>query len=111
VEKAKIDKEILQSKKSDAIEKLALNLANNQTNYDIANSQIATKAKARQIAKLALTQAEKEFRYGTIKSSQLIEAENDLESAELDYQTAVFNQRRSAVELMKSTQNLHIEEL
>ncbi|HPZ26212.1 MAG TPA: TolC family protein, partial [Kaistella sp.] len=87
------------------------NLANNQTNYDIANSQIATKAKARQIAKLALTQAEKEFRYGTIKSSQLIEAENDLESAELDYQTAVFNQRRSAVELMKSTQNLHIEEL
>ena len=111
VEKAKIDKEILQSKKSDAIDKLALNLANNQTNYDIANSQIATKAKARQIAKLALTQAEKEFRYGTIKSSQLIEAENDLESAELDYQTAVFNQRRSAVELMKSTQNLHIEEL
>ena len=111
VEKAKIDKEILQSKKSDAIDKLALNLANNQTNYDIANSQIATKAKARQIAKLALTQAEKEFRYGTIKSSQLIEAENDLETAELDYQTAVFNQRRSAVELMKSTQNLNIEDL
>jgi hypothetical protein len=93
------------------LDKLALNLANNQTNYDIANSQIATKAKARQIAKLALTQAEKEFRYGTIKSSQLIEAENDLETAELDYQTAVFNQRRSAVELMKSTQNLNIEDL
>ena len=42
VEKAKIDKEILQTKKSDALDKLALNLANNQINYDIANSQIAT---------------------------------------------------------------------
>jgi outer membrane protein TolC len=69
------------------------------------------KAKARQIARNALTQAEKEFRYGLIKSTQLIEAENDLENAELEYQTAVFNQRRAAVELMKSTQNLSIEKL
>lgn len=111
VEKAKIEREILESKKSDAERKLQLNLANNQTNYNIADSQIEMKAKARQIAKNALTQAEKEFRYGLIKSTQLIEAENDLENAELEYQTAVFNQRRAAVELMKSTQNLSIEKL
>lgn len=111
VEKAKIDKEILESKKADALRKLELNLANNQTNYNIANSQISTKIKAKQIAKNALNQAEKEFRYGTIKSSQLIEAENDLQNAELDYQTAIFNQRRSAIELMKSTENLDLEKL
>ena len=111
VEKAKIEKEILESKKSDAHKKLQLNLANNQTNYNIADSQVEMKAKAKQIAKNALTQAEKEFRYGLIKSSQLIEAENDLENAELEYQTAIFNQRRSAIELMKSTQNLSIEKL
>lgn len=111
VEKAKIDKEILESKKADALRKLELNLTNNQTNYDIANSQIPVKAKAKEIAKNALIQAEKEFRYGTIKSSQLIEAGNDLESAELDYQNAIFNQRRSAVELMKSTENLEIQKL
>lgn len=111
IEKAKIEKEILISKKSDAEKKLQLNLANNQTNYDIATSQIEMKAKAKQIAKNALKQAEKEFRYGLIKSSQLIEAENDVENAELEYQTAVFNQRRAAVELMKSTQNLIIEKL
>lgn len=111
IEKAKIEKEILESKKSDAERKLQLNLANNQTNYNIAYSQIEMKAKARQIAKNALTQAEKEFRYGLIKSTQLIEAENDLETAELEYKTAVFNQRRAAVELMKSTQNLSIEKL
>lgn len=111
IEKAKIEKEILESKRSDAERKLQLNLANSQTNYNIANSQIEMKTKARQIARNALNQAEKEFRYGLIKSSQLIEAENDLETAELDYQTAIFNQRRAAVELMKSTQNLSIDKL
>ena len=111
VEKAKIEREILESKKSDTERKLQLNLANNQTNYNIANAQVDLKATAKQIAKNALTQAEKEFRYGLIKATQLIEAENDLEVAELDYQTAIFNQRRAAIELMKSTQNLNLEKL
>jgi outer membrane protein TolC len=54
---------------------------------------------------------EKEFRYGTKTSSALIEAENDLENAEFELQNAIFNQRRTAIELMKSTQNLQIEKL
>lgn len=111
VEKAKIDREILESKKRDATKKLKLNLANNQTNYTLANAQIKLKEKARDIARKGLEQVEKEFRYGTKTSAALIEAENDLESAELDLATAIFNQRRSAVELMKSTQNLEIDKL
>ena len=58
-----------------------------------------------------MVQAEKEFRYGMAKSTQLIEAENDLEAAELDYQNAIFNQRRAAIELMKSTQELDVTKL
>ncbi|QOW09644.1 TolC family protein [Kaistella flava (ex Peng et al. 2021)] len=111
VEKAKIEKEILENKKRDASKKLNLNLANNQTNYTIANAQIKLKEKSREIAKEGLEQVEKEFRYGTKTSSALIDAENDLENAELELQTAIFNQRRSAIELMKSTQNLQIEKL
>lgn len=111
VEKAKIEKEILENKKHDAAKKLNLNLANSQTNYAIANAQIKLKEKAREIAKQGLEQIEKEFRYGTKTSSALIEAENDLENAELEFQTAVFNQRRSAIELMKATQNLQVEKL
>ncbi|MDP2454596.1 MULTISPECIES: TolC family protein [unclassified Kaistella] len=111
VEKAKIEKEILENKKRDASKKLNLNLANNQTNYTIANAQIKLKEKSREIAKQGLEQVEKEFRYGTKTSSALIDAENDLENAELEYQNAIFNQRRSAIELMKSTQNLQIEKL
>ncbi|AMA50591.1 MULTISPECIES: TolC family protein [Flavobacterium] len=111
IEKTKIEKEILENKKSDAERKLSLNLANNQTLYNIANAQINLKAKAKEIAQNAFDQAEKEFKYGLIKSNQLIEAENDLQMAELEYQTSIFNQRRAAIELMKSTQSLDIQKL
>ncbi|WP_300671005.1 TolC family protein [Soonwooa sp.] len=111
VEGAKINKEILENKKRDAQKKLKLNLANNQTNYDIADAQITLKAKAKSIAKIALENVEKEFRYGTKKSSDLIDAENDLQTAELEYETAIYNQRRSAIELMKATHNLDINKL
>lgn len=111
VEKAKIEKEILENKVRDASKKLNLNLANNQTNYTIANAQIKLKEKSREIARQGLEQVEKEFRYGTKTSSALIEAESDVENAELELQNAIFNQRRSAIELMKSTQNLQIDKL
>lgn len=109
IEKSKIEKEVLENKKSDTERKLLLNLANNQTNYNIANAQIGLRAKAKEIAQSAFNQAEKEFKYGLIKSNQLIEAENDLQMAELEYQTSIFNQRRAAIELMKSTQSLDIQ--
>ncbi|MBC9915342.1 TolC family protein [Chitinophaga varians] len=111
IETARIDRELLQNQKYDAMRKLTLNQANNQSNYNIANSQIALKKKEKEMADNALVQAEKEFRYGMSKSTQLIEAENDLEAAELDYQNAIFNQRRAAVELMRSTQELDISKL
>lgn len=110
-EKAKIGKEVLQNQKEDALKKLTLNLANNQTNYDIASAQITLKNKEKELAKKALVQAEKEFRYGMSKSSQLIEAESDLELVELEYQNAIFNQRRAGIELMRSTQELDITKL
>ncbi len=110
-EKAKIEKEVLENKKRDALKKLQLNLANNKTNYNIAEAQIKLKQKSRDIAKQGLEQVEKEFRYGTKTSAALIDAENDLENAELELKTAVYNQRRSAIELMKSTQNLQIDKL
>ena len=44
-ELAKVNKEMLQTQKYDATRKLTLNLANNQSNYDIAYAQIALKKK------------------------------------------------------------------
>ncbi len=111
IETARIDRELLENQKYDARRKLTLNQANNKSNYEIANSQIALKRKQKEMAGDALVTAEKEFRYGMTKSTQLIEAENDLEAAELDYQNAIFNQRRAAIEMMRSTQELDINKL
>ena len=111
IKEASINKEILINKKADAERKLKLNLANNQTNYEISNAQISLKDKARSIARTALENVEKEFRYGTKKSSDLIDAETDFQNAELEYKTAIFNQRRNAIELMKSTQSLDLNKL
>lgn len=109
IETAKLNKQILESQKKDATKLLRLNLENNKTQVDIAESQITLKAKAKSIAENALQNVEKEFRYGTKKSSDLVDAENDLQNAELEYQSAIFNQRRSAIELLKSTQNLDVK--
>lgn len=108
---AAINKEILEHKKQEAYKQLQLNLAHNETQYSLANTQIKLKTKSVEIAKKALVNVEKEFRYGTKTSSDLIEAENDLVNAELEYQTAIFKQRRNAIELMKSTQDLQINKL
>lgn len=111
IARARVERQVLESKVKDARDKLQLNQANSMSNYKVANAQIALKEKAREIAGTALSNIEKEFRYGTKKSADYIEAENDLENAELEYQTAIFNQRRAAIELMRSTQELDFNKL
>lgn len=106
VQKAGIEVLMSENNKKDALEKLELNLANTRTNFEIANAQISLKAKQKDIAQNALTQATKEYRVGLIKSSQLIDAENDYQNAAMDYVQAVFDQRRAAVELLKATGRL-----
>ena len=54
----------------------------------------------------ALTQAGKEYRVGLIRTSQLIDAEEDFENASLALIQAAYDQRRAAIELLKATGNL-----
>lgn len=107
VQKAGLDIQKSENSKKDALEKLELNLANTETNYNIANAQITVKAKQKDIAQNALTQATKEYRVGLIKSTQLVDAENDFQNAAMEYVQAIFDQRRAAVELLKATGSLH----
>lgn len=109
VQKANIELQKTENDKKETIEKLELNLANTQTNYSIANSQITVKHKQEDIAQNALIQATKEYRVGLIKSSQLIDAETDFQNAALEYVQVIYNQRRAAIELLKATGNLTIQ--
>lgn len=106
VQKAGLEVQKSENSKMDAMEKLELNLANSKTNFNIANAQISVKAKQKDIAQNALTQATKEYRVGLIKSAQLIDAENDFQNAAMEYVQAIFGQRRAAVELLKATGDL-----
>jgi len=106
---AKLELQKSENDKANALQKLTLNLANTQNNYQVANAQITLKTEQKQMTENALTQATKEYRLGLIKSLQLIDAESDFENAQLEYIQSVYTQRRAAIELLKATGNLTIE--
>ncbi len=111
VKKAKIDLKIAENTQRDAQEKLDLNLQKTEIEMQISEDQLAAKDKAREIARNAMNQASEEFKIGLIKSTQLVEAENDLQQAEMEYAQAIFNQRRASVTYMKAAGNLTIEKI
>ncbi|WP_353136277.1 TolC family protein [Pseudopedobacter sp.] len=106
VQKAKIGVQKAINEKKDAEELLKLNLIKNTTDYENSNAEIKVKQKQMQVAKGALDVAEKEFKVGLVKASDLIGAQADYQTAALDYYQAIFNQRRNAIELLKSTGDL-----
>lgn len=111
VKKAKIDLKIAENDQQDAQEKLDLNLQKTEIEVQISESQLTEKNKALEIARNAMRQASEEFKLGLIKSTQLIEAENDLQQTEMEYTQAIFNQRRASVNYLKAGGNLTIEKI
>jgi outer membrane protein TolC len=103
VQIATIELQKVKNQKAETTEKLTLNLANTQTNYNIANAQITLKNKQQEVSENALKQANEEYHIGLIKSTQLIDAENDFQNAALERIQAIYAQRRAAVELLKAT--------
>ncbi len=111
VQKARLEVKITELEKEEVREQLELNLAKAQTELEIDHSEIRSRKTQLAVAEDALAQASKEFKTGLIKSSDLIDAENDFLSASLDYQQAVFNQRRTAFALLKATGSLQPENI
>lgn len=111
VKLAKIDMEKLENDKAKALQLLTLNLSNTQNNYSVSLAQVRLKEEQKVTTHNALNQATQEYRLGLIKSLQLIDAENDVQNADLDYLQSVFQQRRATAELLKATGLLTIENL
>lgn len=106
VQKARLELKMAENNQKDAVEKLSLNLEKSKIEYNVSTEQLNVKLTARDIAQNGMNQASSEFKNGLIKSSQLLEAENDFQNASMEYIQAVFNQRRAAVELLRATGNL-----
>ncbi|ADY50794.1 outer membrane efflux protein [Pseudopedobacter saltans DSM 12145] len=111
VQQAKIEVQKAINERSEAEELLKLNLVKNTTDYENSNAEIKVKQKQMDVAKGALDVAEKEFKVGLVKASDLIGAQTDYQTAALDYYQAIFNQRRNSIELLKSTGDLTIQSL
>jgi outer membrane protein TolC len=111
IEKAMIDLQKAQNNRSDALEKLALNLSKSKTEYTVALAQVTARTKQVETSKNALDQATREFKAGLIRSTQLIDAEEDLEEDSLGLLQAIYDQRRAAIELLKATGSLTIQSL
>lgn len=100
--KAQLDLQIAKNKLEDANEKIQLQLEKNKVELEVASEQLNVRQIALQIAENSMDQAMKEFKIGLIKSTQLLEAENDLQQAKLDFSQAVFQQRRAAVNYLEA---------
>ncbi|MET0638056.1 MAG: TolC family protein [Chitinophagaceae bacterium] len=109
IQKAKLELSTAENNKADLLQKLHLNLTRSKTEFAVALTQVTTGTKQREITKNALVQATREFRTGLIRSSQLIEAEEDFQQADLGLLQAIYDQRRTAVELLKATGSLTIQ--
>lgn len=111
VQKARLEVKIAELEKEEARELLDLNLAKAQTDLNNANGEIRSRKIQLSVAEEALSQATQEFKTGLIRSSDLIDAENDFLSASLDYQQAIFNQRRMAFALLRASGSLQQENI
>lgn len=111
VKKAKIDLKIAQNNQQDALDKLDLNLQKTGIEMQLSEDQLTEKEMSREIARNGMNQANEEFKVGLIKSTQLMEAETDLQQAEMEYAQAVFNQRRAVVAYLKAAGNLTLEKI
>ena len=104
--KAKLELKMAENNHKDAQDKIGLQLQKNRIELELANDQIVVQEASSRIAENSMEQAVKEFKVGLIKSTQLLEAENDLQQAKLAYNQAVFQQRRAALEYLKAAGTL-----
>lgn len=111
VSKAKIETKIAELEKAEAHELLDLNLQKCKTDFNNSKQQISAAKKQMEVAQDALGLATKEFKTGLLKSTDLVDAENDFQKASLEYQQSIFNQRRAAFALLKATGSLNYQNL
>ena len=111
IQKSGIELQKTQNEKKEVLEKLELNLFKNRNDLNVANAEILLREKQKQIADNALTQATREYRTGLIKSLQLIDAEDDYQSAALQYIQAIYDQRRAVIGLLQAKGELTIESI
>ena len=93
VEKATIELRKTENDKKYITEKLELNLTKTKSDYAVTLTQVNVTERQLETASNALDQATKEYRTGLIRTSQLIDAEEDFENASLGLIQSLYNHK------------------
>lgn len=107
--RAKVELKMAENKRDDVQEKINLQLEKTKLELSIATDQIRIKEVSLQIAESSMVQAKKEFELGLIKSLDLLQAENDLQVAKMEYAQALFQQRRAAMNYLNAAGKLDVQ--
>jgi len=96
---------------NEARELLQLHLVKSVENYKAAMAQVTLKERQRHAAYRALELARTSYNEGMISITERLAAETDVQNAELEYLSALFNQRQSALECYKASGHLHLSSI
>jgi len=110
-QKLKIEMEQTRNKKEEVTQLLELNYHNSVSQFHNFTAQTKLKEKQLQSAKKSLEISYKEYQNGLIQLSDFLEEQAELTTTTLDYYQTVCEQRKSALELLKATGSLQIQNL
>jgi len=107
----KIDLEQTENKKEEVQQLLELNYHNCVSQFKNLSAQTKLKDKQRNSSKKSLEISYKEYQNGLIQLSEFLDAQAEFTTTVLDYYETVWAQRNSALELLKATGSLQIQQL
>jgi outer membrane protein TolC len=107
----KIELEQTKNKKEEVQQLLELNYRNCVSQFKNLSAQTKLKDKQRNSSKKSLEISYKEYQNGLIQLSEFLDAQAEFTTTILDYYETVWAQRNSALELLKATGSLQIQQL
>ena len=111
IQKAKIERNIREIEKREAVQQLTLNLENRRQELSVANQLIEVNKEQVQETLDALNITLKEYELGLADINDRLAAENDHQTALLDYLQAIYDQRMASLHLMAATGDLSLKNI
>lgn len=111
IRQTKLDIKETENKKDKAKELLQLNVYKTKGDYELLNATLKLKNEELKLTKDILLIETNKYKYGLNSINDRIEAETNMQKAELDYLQAVYEQRLAAIKFFQSTNQLSIENI
>ena len=109
IQKAERDRVIARERLEEAASLVELERRNAEVRLSVAERQLDVAVETLAEAETTLRLSTQRYRLGLAPVSEKLEAETGYHRAELEWQQSVFEQRRAAMELLRSNGNLSIE--